>query len=344
MPDSTTSSTREARIEAFLRTAGWGDAKRGPLAGDASFRRYERLTEGERRAVLMDAPPPQEDVSPFVSLARHLGALGFSAPQIHAEDPAAGLLLIEDLGDQTFASLLNGGAVPEPLYALAVEVLVALHEMPSDSVIPPGLPPYDVSALLDEAFLLTDWFMPAALGDPTPKPVRAAYEEAWRSVLAPLEAQPRTLVLRDFFPDNLMWLEGREGIRRCGLLDFQDALAGPTAYDLVSLLEDARRDVDPALSKAMRERYLAAFPDLPRTPFETAFTVLGAQRHAKVIGIFTRLRVRDGKSNYLGHIPRVWRLFERALAHPALSPVAEWINAHIPPEKRTSPPCPTTPT
>ena len=343
MPDSTSNPAREVRIEAFLTEAGWGEAKRGPLAGDASFRRYERLTDGVRRAVLMDAPPPQEDVRPFVGLARHLARLGFSAPEILAEDPAAGLLLIEDLGDHTVASMLNRGADPEPLYALAVDVLVALHQMPSASAIPAGLRAYDVPMLLAETFLLTDWFMPAAVGEPTPKPVRAAYEEAWQSVLAPLEAQPRTLVLRDFFPDNLMWLEEREGIRRCGLLDFQDALAGPTAYDLVSLLEDARRDVDPTLSKAMRERYLAAFPDLPRADFEAAFTILGAQRHAKVIGIFTRLQERDGKSNYLCHIPRVWRLFKRALTHPALSPVADWIDAHVPPDKRTTPPCPTTP-
>jgi len=340
LPDTDRPADRKAVIQTFLATHGWHRAERTPLAGDASFRRYERLRRGNERILLMDAPPPKEDVRPFTRLARHLGALGLSAPAILAEDAAAGLLLIEDFGDATFTRILADGGDERTLYEMAVDVLVALHQMPPDRTVPAGLRPYDDEALLAEVFLLTDWYMPSVMGRQTPAPVRRAYGQAWLDAFAAVRTQPATLVLRDYHVDNLMVLDGRTGIAACGLLDFQDALAGPAAYDLMSLIEDARRDIDPGLADALRRRYAAAFPDLDRPAFDAAFAVLAAQRHAKVIGIFTRLCRRDGKPRYLGHIPRLWRLLERALQHPNLAAVAEWFVRNIPSERREQPSCP----
>jgi len=335
-----TATDREAIIQAFLARHGWETATRAPLAGDASFRRYERLIRGNESAMLMDAPPPREDVRPFARLARHLGALGFSAPAIRAEDAASGLLLIEDFGDATFSRLLADGGDERALYELAVDVLIALHRLPRHAALAEGLRPYDDETLLTEAFLLTDWYLPRVMGRPTPAPVRQAYARAWLDAFAALRTQPPTLVLRDYHVDNLMVLKDRQGPAACGLLDFQDALAGPAAYDLMSLIEDARRDVAADLAAAMRHRYATAFPELDRSAFDAAFAVLAAQRHAKVIGIFTRLCLRDGKPRYLGHIPRLWRLLERALTHPQLAPVAGWFANNIPSERREIPSCP----
>lgn len=338
MPD-TLAPERAPLVADFLARAGREDAAVTLLAGDASFRKYFRVaTPAHGIEVLMDAPPPQEDVRPFVRIARHLTGLGLSAPRILAEDVDAGLLLLEDLGDDTYTRLLaKGEPTEEALYALAVDVLAALHKRPA----PAGVPPYDLEKLLTEASLLTDWYVPATQGeDALTHADRAAWLAAWRDALAAAQGVPDALVLRDFHVDNLMLLPGREGVAACGLLDFQDAVVGPVTYDLMSLLEDARRDIDPGLIARMTERYLGAFPDLDRDAFATSFAVLGAQRHAKVIGIFTRLCKRDGKPVYLRHIPRVWRLFTRSLAHPALRPVKDWVDTHIPPEKRTVPPCP----
>ena len=327
---------REAVIAAFLDAAGWGAATRTPLPGDASFRRYERLADDGRRALLMDAPPP-EDVRPFVAIARHLVGLGYSAPAILAEDAASGLLVIEDLGEDTFTRLLDGGADPAPLYELAVDLLIDLHRRPAADAVPPGLAPYDDARFVEEAALLTQWYLPAVQGAAPPAATESEYCYLWRTALDKARGVPETLVLRDYHVDNLMRVPRRDGLAACGLLDFQDAVRGPATYDLVSLLEDARRDVDPALAQALRARYLAAFSDLDPNAFDRSMAILGAQRHAKVIGIFTRLLVRDGKPGYLRHIPRVWRLLEAALAHPALSALAAWLDVHVPPEGRVVP-------
>jgi aminoglycoside/choline kinase family phosphotransferase len=324
-------------IARFLAANGWGDAERRKLAGDASFRRYDRLTRGGERAVLMDAPPPMEDVRPFARLARHLGGIGYSAPRVLAEDAAAGLLLLEDLGDDTYTRMLASGGDEQALYELAVDLLADLHGRPAAEAIPTGLAPYDAERLLTEALLLTDWFMPAALGRDTDAACRDAYVAAWREAMAPVLQAPPVLVLRDFHVDNLMWLRDRTGLAACGLLDFQDALAGHAAYDLMSLVEDARRDIQPAFHADMLARYLAAFPGIDEALFRRDFAILAAQRHAKVIGIFTRLWRRDAKPDYLVHIPRVWRLLERALAEPALAPVAGWLETYLAPEHRRRP-------
>jgi aminoglycoside/choline kinase family phosphotransferase len=321
-------------IATFLVKAGWGDAQRRKLAGDASFRRYERIEGTKGRAVLMDAPPPMENVRPFLLVARHLQALGYSAPQILAEDVEAGLLLLEDFGDDTFTRLLASGVDESDLYTLGVDLLIELHR--NARAIAVDLPSYDKDRLLTEASLLTDWYLPA-IGAPVSQAERDDCRARWWTVLEPLQHQPTTLVLRDYHVDNLIRLKERAGVAACGLLDFQDAVLGSPAYDLVSLLEDARRDVTSSVAAAMLQRYLRAFPDIDEQEFRAAYASLGAQRNAKIVGIFSRLMIRDGKPQYLGHIPRVWRLLAGDLQHPALAPVRDWFDRHIPPQRRLVP-------
>jgi aminoglycoside/choline kinase family phosphotransferase len=320
---------RKRAMAAFLDACGWGGFVPMPLAGDASFRSYYRLQADRRRAVLMDAPPPQEDVTPYVSVSALLRDLGFSAPEVFAEDRTRGFLLIEDFGDDTYTRLLDSGADEATLYTLAVDTLVALqHAVATRDA--PELPPYDVGRLLAEAALLVDWYAPAVLGSPLPDALREEYLAIWRVVLPQAALSRETLVLRDYHVDNLMLLPDRAGVRGCGLLDFQDAVRGPASYDLASLLEDARRDVPAELRRALTERYLAAFPALDRAAFLRSTFILAAQRNCKILGIFTRLWKRDGKPGYLVHIPRVWRLLEQDLAHPALAPIALWLDRYLP--------------
>jgi aminoglycoside/choline kinase family phosphotransferase len=332
---------RQAAMANFLAASGWPGIAPVSLAGDASFRRYYRLVDGARRIVLMDAPPPMEDVRPYVAVAAMLRGFGLSAPKIHAEDRARGFLLIEDFGDDRYTRLLDGGADggadEVALYALAIDTLIALHRAVAASGLP-ALPPYDEQRLLDEAALLVDWYAPSVLGAPLPLMAREDYLARWRKILPQAALPAATLVLRDYHVDNLMLLPGRPDVRACGLLDFQDAVAGPASYDLVSLLEDARRDVPAALRLAMTERYLAAFPGVDRAEFMRSAAILAAQRNAKIIGIFTRLWRRDGKPAYLPHIARVWRLLDGDLARePALAPIADWLDRHLPRTLRRPP-------
>lgn len=314
---------------AFLAEHGWGGARIEPLAGDASFRRYFRVLDekGGRRAVLMDAPPEHEDVRPFLAIADHLDAHGLRAPKILARDLTRGLLLLEDFGDRRVNPVLADEPALEPeVYALAVDTLAALHRHPL-----PDVAPYDAAALQREARLFPEWYAPTAGLAVDAAAYDAAWDQAWRSVIARTAAAP-VLVLRDYHADNLMLLDDG-GL---GLLDFQDALAGHPAYDLVSLLQDARRDVSPELEAAMIERYLAAAGIADRDAFLADYAVIGAQRHAKVLGIFTRLWKRDGKPHYLAFQPRNWRMMERCLAHPALAGVKAWFDANVPPEARAA--------
>jgi len=325
---------RDAEIEAFVAAGAWRRAARKPFMADASFRRYFRFAGGPKPALLMDAPPPQEDVRPWVKIARHLTGLGLSAPAIHQADEARGLLIIEDFGDGTFAKLLKDGADPAPLYAAAADALVALHKAPGAVNI--DVPRYDAATLLDRALLLLDWFLPAT-GVAVSESARADYVAAWNAVLPLRNGVPESLALRDYFPENLMWLPDRAAVARVGLLDFQDAMLAPCVYDLMSLVEDARRDVPEALRRETIARYLSAFPNQDRAAFEAAGAVMAAQRHARVIGVFARLWKRDGKPGYLPHIPRVWRLLERALGHSGLAPLRCWFDTHVPAEARRAP-------
>jgi aminoglycoside/choline kinase family phosphotransferase len=316
----------------FVRRAGWGDAGERLLAGDASFRKYFRLSRPRASAVVMDAPPPHEDVRPFVRIGRHLIGLGLSAPAIYAIDEDHGFLLLEDLGDDTFARVLAAGGEEAEVYARATDVLIVLHRAGAPALLP-GLGAYAGEALIDAAMLLPEWYLPAASGRPTPHEETTAYRAAWRACLANLPAMPDTLLLRDYHKDNLMWLPGRSGVKACGLLDFQDAQQGNPSYDLVSLIEDARRDVAPAVHAACLARYLGE-TGLDAKDFAAGFALMAAQRHARIIGLFVRLLERDGKPEYLPHLPRVWRMFERALRHDALQPLRTWVDRMLPPESR----------
>ena len=327
---------RDSLAAVFLQNAGWGGARRLPLAADASFRSYERVMKGGHRAVLMNAPPPEEDVREFSKIAQHLLKHGYSAPRIFFEDSDLGFMLLEDLGDNTFSSLLDRGANEDELYLLATDFLIELHSRGS-AVILRELPEYTQDLLLREAELFTTWYLPEILGVPLSEAAKQSYTIAWQSVLTEALKVPSTMVLRDFHVDNLIRLDERTGLAACGLLDFQDALVGPITYDLVSLLEDARRDVSETIQTEMKIHYLDSFPLLDDNTFLGSMAVLGAQRHAKVIGIFTRLFRRDGKPNYIKHIPRVWRLLENCCLHPILEPIKQWLDRRVPVELRVVP-------
>jgi len=328
------SADRDAVRARLLADAGWSDAEIAPLAGDASFRRYFRLRRGQETAVLMDAPPPQENVRPFLSVAERLVGYGYSAPRVLARDVAQGFLLLEDLGDDSFNRVLRSGGDEGSLYAAAIDVLVDLRRRPQA----PGLPPFDEARILREVGLVLDWFWPAQSGRPADPAMNEEYRSLWRSVVPAMRGDQDTMVLFDYHVDNLMWLPDRSGVRRVGLLDFQDAVWGPAAYDVVSLLEDARRDVPDAIVGAMLERYGRAVDD--PAAFAAAYAAVGAQRNARIVGVFARLWLRDRKPQYLALLPRVWRLLEHDLAHPALATLRAWFDRHVPSSARHQAPTP----
>jgi len=332
-----------AGAAAFLASKGWAGATIDPLPGDASFRRYFRVrrTDGGFRAdsgyradgtptgtgaMLMHAPPPRENPEPFLRAARWLDENGLRPPHILADDVASGFVLIEDFGDVRMREYVDAWPDDEAeVYRVAIDALVQLHRLPAGP-----FNDYTLSEYLRETRLFLDWFCPARglyVDGPT-------WTSGWEAVLAPLISRQRAgvTVLRDYHAENIMLLGG---IKRQGLLDFQDALVGHPAYDLVSLLQDARRDVSPDLETAMFDRYCdragtAGGGTIDKAQFMADYARLGAQRNVKIIGIFVRLWKRDGKPRYLDMIPRVWGCLERDLAHPALAPVAAWFDRHIP--------------
>ncbi len=314
----------------FLARHGWADAQILPLAGDASFRRYFRVRHGSRRAVLMDAPPPHEDPRPFVKVANWLEEIGLVAPRVLAADLDQGLLLLDDLGDRRMREAVD--AEPEAereLYETAVDVLVHLHRQPPM----PGLPPHGLDEWLAELRLFPEWYVPAVGLEPVNV---ESWDAAWRELLEPVarDGLGPVTVLRDYHAENVMLIDGRGGVERFGLLDFQDALAGHPAYDLVSVLEDARRDVPAELERAMIDRYKASAKADER--FEPAYWALAAQRNTRILGVFCRLWKRDGKERYKQFQPRMWGLLERDLAQPALRPVRDWFDAHVAPAFRAA--------
>ncbi len=312
-------------LEAFLADAGWTGAAIEPLVADASFRRYFRVRKGDRSAMLMDAPPPNEDPAPFLRAAKWLDSNGMRAPHILAEDAAKGLVLLEDFGDVRMRDYLDQWPADErEVYKCAVDTLVELHRLPAGPFLA-----YSFSEYQREAKLFVDWYCPAqnlTVDGP-------GYLTAWEQVLSQLLPRQRlgVTVLRDYHAENIMLLGS---LQKQGLLDFQDALIGHSAYDLVSLLQDARRDVSAELEAEMFDYYVRESG--ASSEFLGDYARLGAQRNAKIVGIFVRLCKRDGKPRYLELIPRVWALLERDLAHPALAPVAQWFDANIPAELRAA--------
>lgn len=324
---TTTPIDLPADLDAFLATAGWVGAQVEPLAGDASFRRYFRVRKSSgETAMLMDAPPPNEDPGPFLRAARWLDGNGMRAPRILAEKAERGLVLLEDFGTARMRDYLDQWPDDEAaIYTGAVKALVQLHDLP-----PGPFLDYSMSEYQREARLFIDWYCTA----------RSLYVDAqgfvaaWETVLGDLlpRQRPGVTVLRDYHAENIMLLGALE---KQGLLDFQDALVGHPAYDLVSLLQDARRDVSPELEQQMIDRYVSAMA-VDADTFRADYARLGAQRNTKIVGIFVRLWRRDGKPRYLDMIPRVWALLERDLAHPALAPVAQWFDANIPADVRAA--------
>lgn len=342
----------------FIERSGWQAATVRHLKGDASTRRYARLTLPGRTALLMDAPrqpdgPPirdgrpysriahlAEDVVPYVAIGAGLRGLGLSAPRIHAQDLKRGLLLIEDLGDRVFGDEVKRGASQYDLWCAAVDVLLALRRTPLPRVLPVGdgtsyaLPAFDREALAIETELLVDWYVPALTGAPASEVQRAEFGARWNEVFDRLLRLPQMPVLRDYHSPNLIWIPEREGVARVGVIDFQDALIGHPAYDLVSLLQDARLDVDEKLEAELYDHYVARArkddPAFDEEAFAFAYRALGAQRNTKILGIFTRLAHRDGKPAYLQHIPRIWRYLERDLAHATMRSLRAWYDSHLP--------------
>ena len=319
-----------AHAPEFLASCGWQGAEILPLAGDASFRRYFRVVNGDRTAVLMDAPPPHEDPRPFIAVAEWLASVGLSAPQILARDLDRGLLLLGDFGDWRLREFLDEDPRRErELYELATDVLIHLHQHSPM----PGLKPHGLDQWLDELKLFTDWYCPAVGAEVDTD----AYIAAWAEVLKPVanDGLSPVTVLRDYHAENVMLVHGREGIERFGLLDFQDALAGHPAYDLASVLEDARRDVPAEIEQAMIDRYVAATSH--GDAFKRAYWALAAQRNTRILGVFTRLWKRDDKPHYRRFQPRMWGLLERDLDRPDLKPVRDWFDRNIPAELRRGP-------
>ncbi|MBI1275583.1 phosphotransferase [bacterium] len=329
------SETRQSLREAFIEASGHAAAAIAAIPGDASFRHYYRLNHGGQSYILMDAPPPKEDVRPFVNVGTILVKGGFSAPHILASDIENGFLLLEDLGDALFARLLAAGKAEEqPLYETASDLLVELSGQQTKN---PGVPDYDHALLLREVMLFAEWFLPATYGKEKSVQLAGSFSALWPSLFDQLLDVPHTLVLRDYHAENLLWLPERTSNARVGLLDFQDATFGPITYDLVSLLEDARRDVSPATQRAIKARFFSAFHH-PGEKLETSYALAGLQRNLKIVGIFTRLWLRDGKRNYLSLLPRVWGHIADNLRHPACAPVAAWMDANLPGELRAIPP------
>ena len=347
---------RARAIEALIDGAGWQEARRLPMSGDASTRLYQRLRrpDGETAILMISPPRPDgppvrrgkpysaiarlaESVHAFVAIDRGLVAEGFSAPRILAEDHESGLLLIEDLGPGLVVD--EQGPIPER-YAEATRCLAALHAraLPTTLPVAPGqdyaIPPYDLDAMLIEIDLLLDWYLPHLGGREASGSVRAEFGHAWREALEGPLAGPQTWTLRDYHSPNLIWLPERSGLARVGIIDFQDAVLGPPAYGVASLLQDARVTVPPELELRLLGAYAAARrasdPAFDMATFAAHYAIMAAQRATKILGIFARLDRRDGKPHYLRHIPRVASYLLRNLDHPALARLRAWYSAALP--------------
>jgi aminoglycoside/choline kinase family phosphotransferase len=362
------SSDREASKAAFLAQNGLGDAVRRPLAGDASTRAYERLfpANGGASLIFMDQPPALEtqpcppDATPaerlrigynasyrlaagrvdaFVACAGFLRAQGLSAPQVHAADPRAGLAILEDLGDDLFAALIEAGADETPFYERAIDALVALHRVsPPPVLCAQGstwpLLTYDDLALKTGADVMLEWAPKAVPSLRFDADALATWDAAMGPLRAGLEARAAVFCHRDYHAENLIWLPKRPGVAAVGMLDFQDALLAHRAWDLMMLLQDARRDVTPEREAACLDRYLAAEPHLDRAAFLADYAAVCTLNGCRLIGLFHRLTLRDHKPRYANFIPRVWAYQARNLAQPGMEPVRAWFDRHVPQDAR----------
>ena len=363
-------SKRDERLRDFLVRAGWGDASLTALAGDASTRRYLRAKRAGYTAMVMDqsqaaeSPAAPTDADPeqrqrlgynavarlagadcgrFVAVAEYLRRHGLSTPKIYAWDAQDGFVLSEDFGNTLYADMIAAGHDAMELYQSAVDVLVRLHEEPAPTVLSGDIMlfRYDELALLAEIDLLAEWYLPLVLGRKPSEQEIAEHHVLWADVLNQMGGNSPVFVHRDYHAQNLMWLAQRMGLARTGVIDFQDAVAGSAAYDVVSLLEDARRDVPLELAVAMRKYYLEQRTGHDRfdaQAFESEMAIMAGQRNAKIIGIFSRLYLRDSKPRYLAMIPRVWRYLEQDLCHPVLAQLKAWYDDRIPAELRHAAP------
>lgn len=351
---------RNDAINAFLDTTRWATAERRFLEGDASFRRYETLHMGGEQAILMDMParpdgPPVKDGKPYSAIAHLaediraviavngvLGGRGYSAPKAESYDLAQGLAVMEDLGRNVYGRMMREGQDMREPMAAAVAVLadMARQEWPAEVPLDGHVhrvPTYDVEAQLIEVDLLPSWFWPHLNGFDIPAATRADFDAQWAELLPLTQHGRRVWTLRDYHSPNLLWLPERAGLQRVGIIDTQDCLLGHPAYDLASMLQDARVDIDAAAADGLYAEYCAlrsAEPGFDRATFDVAYAILGAQRATKILGIFARLSRRDGKHGYLRHIPRVSRYLERNLAHPGLAGLRAWFDTHLPPARR----------
>jgi aminoglycoside/choline kinase family phosphotransferase len=309
---------REQIISQFLQDNGYSNYKRIKIPGDASFRHYERLEHPEHGTfILMDAPPATEDVKPFLKVDNILQKLKLSAPKIFAMDVTNGLLVLEDFGQARFANIFNEMPSLQPkLYRQALDVLAAIRNRGGDY----DLPDYSIDVLIKESMLFAEWYLPLFkdIKGKELERIKLKFRNVLADALLKLDNTKKVLVLRDYHSENLMHLPAREGEQRVGLLDFQDALIGHPAYDIVSLLDDARRDVPRDLMQELMGYYFDLFPGIDREKFNEDYAILGAQRNLKIIGIFSRLKMRDGKEHYLSLIPRVQAYLMGNLQHPSL--------------------------
>ena len=303
------------------------------LKNDASFRSYERIITSNGSFILMDAPPEKEQTLPFIKVANFLRDSDLSAPEIIAQDSNNGFLLLEDFGNESFNNIFSGKSSlsneisEDRIYEKAIDALIYLHKLPSPSI---ALSNYDDVTLLKESNLFLDWYVSILNGETLSKDTQEEFNLILKHLLSLSKLFPNVVVLRDYHADNLIWLNERIAHRKVGLLDFQDAVIGSPIYDLVSLLEDARRDVSPALADAMIKRYLQAFPNYSRKDFNTAYAILGLQRNLKIVGIFARQAAKHKNPSYLSMLPRVWRYIHNDLKHPLLLPFKQWLTKVVP--------------
>lgn len=307
---------REALLQQFITQHGYGNARREKMGADASFRRYERLHLADKTYILMDAPPPHEDVRPFIKIDNYLRDIGLSAPQILHQDIENGILLLEDFGDARYNLFLKKYPEHEDLlYTKAVETLVELHKHT-----PADVPPYDEALLVEHAVRFLEWYVPHISKKEVINKMQESFIAAWKAVLPQRDAGKPVTALFDFHADNLMWLKNDA----VGLLDFQDALVAPPTYDLVSLLQDCRRPV----SHEFEQKMLAHYTKLSGLNLDVSYAIMGAQRHTRILGTFARLAVRDNKPHYLDWVPKEWQYLKQNLAHPVLAPLKKWFEEY----------------